>query len=304
MKCVNSTPNGMNQAQQLELFTADPDPIDLAPAAPPQTPKEPPATTPIATPCPPDLPAGARWREVRTADQAIGFVLRRSRRKSIGLVVSDDGLQITAPGWVSLSQIDATIVEKSRWILKKLRVQQARREQLAMADTHWQDGGTIPYLGKRIVIRLGDASDGWLFEGAPFTPDDGDVLRLPLPHDADRLRVRDSAHAWLQRKATDWFGLRLAHFQGLSQLRPKRWRLSSATTRWGSCNSDGNIMLNWRLIHFNYAIIDYVIVHEIAHLKEMNHSKDFWREVERILPGFGPARDALRQYDPTTLPLI
>src|SRR5690606_804020 len=84
----------------------------------------------------------------------------------------------------------------------------------------------------------------------------------------------------------------------------RRWRLSSAATRWGSCSSDGNIMLNWRLIHFEPDIIDYVIAHEIAHLREMNHSKDFWREVGLILPGFERARDALRQHAPGSLPLI
>jgi predicted metal-dependent hydrolase len=293
----------MSPVQQLDLF--GPDDASPGPAVPPAPPeRRPEAMAPIVTTCPPDLPAGARWREVRTPDQVIGFVLRRSRRKSIGLVVNDDGLQITAPGWVTLSQIDATIVEKSRWILKKLQVRQARQEQLAMADTHWQDGGTIPYLGKNIVLRLGEAPHGHRFEGRAFAPEQGDALLLPLPRQADHHRVRDSAHAWLQLQAKDWFGQRLEHFQQTSQLRARRWRLSSAATRWGSCNSDGNIMLNWRLIHFDHAIIDYVIVHEIAHLKELNHSKDFWREVERILPGFEQARNALRQHDPATLPLI
>ena len=151
---------------------------------------------------------------------------------------------------------------------------------------------------------LDSAADWHACQQAPFAPQDGDILRLPLPGNAEHQRVRDSVHAWLQIKARDWFGQRLDHFQSVSQLRVGRWRLSSAATRWGSCNSDGNIMLNWRLIHFDRDIIDYVIAHELAHLKEMNHSREFWREVGRILPGFEAARNALRQHDPATLPLI
>lgn len=304
MKCADSTRNDMGQVLQLDLFAADPVPVETAPVPAARPSQAPPEITVVATPRPPTLPEGARWREVRTHEQVIGFILRRSRRKSIGLVINDDGLHVTAPGWVTLAQVDATVAEKSRWILGKLQIRQARQEQLAMADTHWQDGGNIPYLGKRIILKLGNAHDGHAFEGDAFKPRDGDILRLPLPGTAEHQRVRDSAHAWLQLKAAEWFGQRMEHFQQASQLQARRWRLSSAATRWGSCNSDGNIMLNWRLIHFDHAIIDYVVAHELAHLKEMNHSREFWREVGRILPGFEQARNALRQHDPATLPLI
>ncbi|MGP1616007.1 MAG: M48 family metallopeptidase, partial [Pollutimonas bauzanensis] len=171
-------------------------------------------------------------------------------------------------------------------------------------DTLWQNGGTIPYLGRRIVLKLDGMQKTPVFQGAPFAPEHGNVLSLPLPADADRNRVRDSVHSWLQQQALAWFGQRLQHFLDASQLTIRRWRLSSAATRWGSCSSDGNIMLNWRLIHFEHDIIDYVIAHEIAHLREMNHSKDFWREVGLILPGFERSRNALRQHDPGSLPLL
>jgi predicted metal-dependent hydrolase len=258
----------------------------------------------VATACPAALPANARWREVRAPQQTIGYVLQRSRRKSIGLTINDDGLQVTAPNWVTLGQIDAAVIEKAHWILGKLRLRQARQQHLATADTLWQNGGTIPYLGKRIVLHLDGAQQTAVFHGTQFSPDNGSVLSLALPADADRGRVRDSVHSWLQQQAAAWFGQRLQHFLDSSQLTIRRWRLSSAATRWGSCSSDGNIMLNWRLIHFEHDIIDYVIAHEIAHLRQMNHSKDFWREVGLILPGFERSRNALRQYDPGSLPLI
>jgi len=288
--------------KQLSLFEpGDTTPIATPPAAPRPTLQ---STEPIPTVRPPSLPPGARWREVQTSRQAIGFVLRRSRRKSIGLVVNDDGLQVTAPNWVTLAQIDAAVQEKTGWILDKLRLRHERQQHLAMVDAHWKDGAQIPYFGRRIVLGLGHPGHAHEFSGRRFAPQEGDRLLLALPHDADHLRVRDSVHVWLQAGATDWFEQRLKHFLDASGLAIKRWRLSSASTRWGSCSSDGNIMLNWRLIHFPPDVIDYVIVHEIAHLRQMNHSKDFWREVGRILPGFEAARDALRRHDPASLPLI
>ena len=112
----------------------------------------------MPTPCPDPLPPGARWREVNTDEQPIGFVLLRSRRRSIGFVITDDGLRVTAPNWVTLGQIDDAVREKARWILNKLREWHARKRQLAMAHTRWQAGGELPYLGRRIVIGVGGDS--------------------------------------------------------------------------------------------------------------------------------------------------
>jgi len=256
----------------------------------------------VATPCPAQLPDGARWRLTETPLQAIGYVLQRSRRRSIGFVIADDGLRVTAPNWVTLGQIDDTVREKAKWIIAKLREWQNRKEQLALAGTRWVAGGQLPYLGKRIVLGLAADRRQAFLDGDADNPQDGDTLWLPLPADADQARVRDAAQAWLQQRAGDRFGARLAYFLERTGLTIRRWRLSSAATRWGSCTSDGIIMLNWRLVHFAPDIIDYVIAHELAHLREMNHSQDFWAEVGHILPGFEQAKQALRQHDPSALP--
>ncbi|GAB1577740.1 M48 family metallopeptidase [Bordetella petrii] len=289
---------------QLELLFTEPEPAapGAPQAAPLLTPPAPVAASTVATPRPDPLPPGARWREVATEQQTIGFVLLRSRRRSIGFVVADDGLRVTAPNWVTLTQIDDAVREKARWILAKLRDWQARKEQLAMSRTRWQPGGELPYLGRRIVLGMGADRRQAFLSGDADAPNDGDTLWLALPADADQARIRDAAQAWLQQRAGAWFGARLAHFLQVSGLKIRRWRLSSAATRWGSCTSDGNIMLNWRLIHFAPSIIDYVIAHELAHLREMNHSRDFWAEVGNILPGFEEAKNVLRRHDPASLP--
>ena len=145
---------------------------------------------------PASLPMGARWRVVRHGEHEVGFVLMQSRRRTIGFVVGDEGLRVTAPGWVPLRQVDAAVVEKLPWILGKLKDFQARRERLAMSHTRWQPGGEVPYLGCRIVLRSGVPGPhvphgSPHFEGDPAAPANGQALWLPLPHDAEAARIRD-----------------------------------------------------------------------------------------------------------------
>src|SRR5882757_3617501 len=90
---------------------------------------------------------------------------------------------------------------------------------------------------------------------------------------------------------------------GCRCMRPN-WAWSSGPTRWGSCSSDGKIRLNWRLIHFPVHVIDYVVAHELAHLREMNHSARFWATVESIFPDFREARHTLKHHPPELLPLL
>jgi len=247
------------------------------------------------------LPPDARWRTVATPHGRIDFIVRRSRRKSIGLAIDATGLTVTTPYWTTLAQTDAAVIAKARWIVQKLAQQRQRNAMLADSANTWQHQSRIPYFGQPIRVCLGADCKHIVFDGSAFHPRDGDALWLPLPQDAQPSRVRDSVHAWLQQQAQVWFEQRLQFFLAQSQQSIRRWRLSSAATRWGSCSSNGTIMLNWRLMQFSHAIIDYVIVHEIAHLREMNHSQAFWREVGRILPGFEASRQALKQANAQSL---
>jgi predicted metal-dependent hydrolase len=92
-------------------------------------------------------------------------------------------------------------------------------------------------------------------------------------------------------------GERLERFSERMQAHFAGWRLSSARTQWGSCSHDGRVRLNWRLVHFPLPVIDYVIAHELAHLRELNHSPRFWREVARLLPSFEAARDQIKRVE-------
>ena len=296
---------------QLDLF--GPDEPAVAPATGRNTshrPGQPPAAPPFALTLqhrppapPPDLPPGARWLTLDLGGWILGYVLRRARRKTIGLHVRDTGLAIQAPAWATRTQIEEAIRHKAAWIRDKLAERDQRLEQLALQAGQWRAGGRIPYLGTAIELQL-DGARPARYEGDPDAPAEGDRLFLPLPDMADAGRIQERAQAWLQARARIDFERRLQQCLDRAGESIQGWSLSSAQGRWGSCNSQKRIRLNWRLIHFAPALIDYVVAHEVAHLKEMNHAPAFWREVERLCPDFRTARDTLRRQPPDTLPLI
>lgn len=252
------------------------------------------------------LPKNTRWQHSTINNQCVRFILKRSNRKSIGLRISDAGLIITAPTWAVKSHIDEALVQKADWITRKLQERSERLAQQAMSHTVWQEGGKLPYLGVPITLQLNPLLTGMVFSGDATAPKPEDRLCLHLETEADSQRVQDLCHSWLQQQAKRDLTHRLHGFLEKCSYSShfSKLRLASPAKRWGSCSSNGTIMLNWRLIHFAPAIIDYVVAHEVAHLKEMNHSQRFWQEVERLLPDFYSARQQLKQFDPTSLPLF
>jgi hypothetical protein len=277
----------------LEPVAADPAPADRAPA-------DPLLRHPQAT------------RELSLDGQRIAFQLMRVRRRSIGFVVAADGLTVRAPKWVALRDIDAAVREKQRWILARFAEQRERAVRLAASRVVWRDGATIDYLGRPLTIVVaasGEAGNGETVLLAP--PADGDPavvatastsaaaraprLLVALPRDAGEAQIRDAVQSWLQREARRVFAERAAHFAALLGVRVKRLSLSSAATRWGSANANGSVRLHWRLIQHPLATIDYVVAHELAHLREMNHSARFWNVVRSVVPDYEEARARLRQ---------
>lgn len=262
-------------------------------------------TVPVFKP-PAAMAPHAQWREVPVAQGRIGFTLQRSSRRTIGFLIDDNGLRVTAPHRVSLATVDAAVVSKAGWIFSQQAMWQDRLQRLAERADHWRDGASLSYLGQLITLRTGTpgtgtpgtGTPGLRYDGDPAFPRAGDTLWLALPPAAAADHIRDTVCVWLHGRAHLHIQERLQAFLQRTGLRIGKWRLGRARTRWGSCSSQGNIMLNWRLIHFHPDIIDYVIAHELAHLRHMNHSPAFWAEVERILPGYQSARLALRRHDP------
>ena len=154
----------------------------------------------------------------------------------------------------------------------------------------------LPFLGGALVLRLAPGTHGVRLDGAPG------VLQVGLPAGAAPAEAGAAVRSWLQREARALFEARIAHFAPRLGVRCTRLSLSSARTRWGSASADGSIRLNWRLVHFPAALVDYVVVHELAHLREMNHSPRFWAVVASAMPDHALHRAALKASQPPLLP--
>ncbi|SEA10936.1 M48 family metallopeptidase [Paraburkholderia sartisoli] len=278
----------------LPLFAEPAVPMPPSPASPPSSLTPPSSQKPGAL----YAPDGTKLRSLTLGSQTLHYLLKRSARRSIGFAIDSTGLMITAPRWVTLADIETAITEKQRWIFTKLNEWQNRVEQRALPQVDWKDGAQVPYLGKPISVTLA-ASRGTLAFDARSA-----ALLLPLPQHADPQQIKDRVQGWLQSEAKRIFGERLAIYAEKLGVDYRAYALSSAATRWGSCSSDGRIRLNWRLIHFPLSIIDYVVAHELAHLREMNHSPRFWETVESIFPEFREARQTLKHHPPELLPTL
>jgi len=235
-------------------------------------------------------------REIALGEHRVGYTLRRARRRSIGFVVGPEGLAVNAPRWVSLQNIDAAVQAKAGWILRKLHEQRERARRVEAARIEWHDGTALPFLGETVLIVLDPRVAGAVLntdaEALPGVP--RLTLHVGLPQGAAPEQIRDVVQSWLQRQALRIFTERCAHFAPTLGVKMKRLSLSAAQTRWGSASADGSIRLNWRLVHFGVQVIDYVVAHELAHLREMNHSAAFWDVVRSVVPDYEKMRTTLK----------
>lgn len=242
-----------------------------------------------------DAPESNAQRTIVLSNGPLAYQLRRARRRSIGFQIDDRGLIVSAPRWIALRDIELAIRDKERWIVSRLDQWQQWRAKRHLPNVQFCEGGQLPFLGRTLIMRLQPNLQNHRLED--------DELHLALAADADESRIRDSVQVWLKAQAQRVLGERLDLLASKHGLHYSSWTLSSARSQWGACCADGRIRLNWRLIHFSEQIIDYVVAHELAHLKEMNHGPEFWAQVGRLMPGFETAREDLRKEDPGSLPL-
>jgi predicted metal-dependent hydrolase len=306
--------------------------VTLEPSAGPQPRAQTtPAPAPASVPPVPFRHPHAQ-REIVLDGHLVAYHLRRARRRSIGFIVATEGLSVSAPRWVGVKEIEAALQEKGGWILRKLRDQQQRAQQQHAARIDWRDGTGVPFLGETVIVLLDPRATGVVLDNCEFDaqgtarPPEASLLggadaatrrplglslglpgvprrllRVALSHTATPEQIRDAVQSWLQRQARRVFEERCTLFAQRLGVQVRRISLSSAATRWGSASADGAIRLNWRLIHFGLPIIDYVVAHELAHLREMNHSPAFWGVVRSVLPDYQSSRVALREQ---TLPIF
>lgn len=281
---------------QLDLFQQDANAPSVAPARPllpPPQPlfKAPPSAPRITLPSPPRTPDDPPLRRIVLGQYAVDYELKRSARRSIGFMIDDEGLHVTAPRRANLPDIDNAIRAKQRWILTKLQERGERRAKRAeRAPVHWDDGARLPYLGGEITLRLQPAARSHCVFDLETRE-----LRVGVTPGLSEWQLKERVKLWFQAEAKRLFTERLALYAPRLDVHYRSLTLSSAGTRWGSCTVAGNIRLNWRLVHYALPLLDYVVVHELAHLREMNHSPRFWAVVGTVFADYEGARLELRR---------
>ena len=220
--------------------------------------------------------------EIQLAGEKLSYLLRRSQRRTIGLSIDARGLRVAAPQRSSKREIEALILQHGHWVVEKLG---EWRERASSAPTPVSDGLVIFAIAEALTVKISpERRFAWRISD--------NTLQLDLPPTVEPARALESA---LREHARQYFQRSLARYAPLLGVAPPPLRLSSARTRWGSCSRQGGISLNWRLVLMPPAVVDYVVCHELAHLREMNHSPRFWSVVESLCPDWRTQREALRQ---------
>jgi len=191
-------------------------------------------------------------------------------------------MEVRAPLRMPKREIDGFVKSKEKWIRTKLA---KSRQQAEEREAFFLDyGGTVFYRGReyQIAAREGNRAG---FDGSEFFVPPG---LAPEQIKANCIKI----YRMLAKRDLDTRTLAFAALMGVN---PSAVRINNAKTRWGSCSTKKNINFSWRLIMADDDVIDYVVVHELAHLTEMNHSPRFWAVVERVLPDFNARRKRLHE---------
>jgi predicted metal-dependent hydrolase len=229
----------------------------------------------------------ALQRAIALQDHNVSYLLIRKRgQRGVALRVDHRGLAVSASISMPVQDIEKMIAENQRWVLKKIAEWEPRR----IPEMRWVDGERIWFMGRELALVIA-GSDAR--EGTEVTDDELRVIAADGAPD----RVAKTVIAWYRREALVHLAQRAFLFSRLHGLPTPRIFVSNALGRWGSCNSSSEVRLSWRLMKARPEVIDYVVCHELAHLRHMNHSKTFWQLVEKMCPDFCALRAELDARD-------
>jgi len=203
------------------------------------------------------------------------YILTRSKRKTIALYIKDGKVEVRAPLEASKKEINKFVASKEKWIADKLEqsCERMKRRESFMLNY----GASVLYYGKEYLIaaRSGCCQGFDDFAGRLYVPPN-------LSSEQIKAVVVQIYKICAKRDLTD----KVIDFAKRMSVTPVAVKINSAKTRWGSCSSMKNLNFSWRLIMADEMTIDYVVVHELAHIIEMNHSVRFWAIVADVLPDF------------------
>ena len=220
--------------------------------------------------------------------EGFGFpveVVRSGRKRSVCIQLAGDGVRVRVPHRLSDGRVRELIGRRMGWITAKLRERAARP---APKPREYVSGEAFAYLGRNYRLRLAEG-------GRASVQMRGGQLLATLPA-AERhpQRMRALLEAWYLERARVRLDEKTRRLAAMVGRTPASVSVRDYRARWGSCSIRGDISYNWRIIMAPHRIVDYVVVHELCHLLEHNHSPEYWRHVARHIPDWKDRRDWLR----------
>ncbi len=215
------------------------------------------------------------------SDRPAYYLIRsRKRRKTISLQIKEDGkVVIRAPYYTPATEVEKFINERQSWVEKKLS---EKERKIREARRAFVSGEEFLYLGERYPLEIGDGPG----RASPLTLSFGKFFL----NRERAVHARDLFIAWYKREAERRLSERLSYYTERLCLFPKGMRITSARSRWGSCSRDNRLSFSWRIVMASLRVIDYILIHELAHIREKNHSRRFWGLVESIMPDYRERR--------------
>ena len=215
-------------------------------------------------------------------NESLDYQLIKKSKKTLSLKISENGLVVNAPLFMSEKKINQIVISKIKWIKKKLELIEPQKNKLFIKNR-----ASFDLLGKEIKITLLDGNNKieWV---------DENNLKIFFKDQDDQKKLKTFFIKWLKEIALDYFSQRAYEISKLYAIPSNSILLSNAKSRWGTCNSKTEVRINWRLIQADPYVVDYVICHEFAHLTHMNHSRNFWNLVEKLCPNYKLAENYLK----------
>ena len=205
-------------------------------------------------------------------------IKKSNRAKFIRIRINiDGGIELVVPRFVNLRTAEKFLLKKKEFLYKHFKLVNNRQNRYY-------------YLGNEIkIIKSNDIDLSY----------NGPALRgnkLYINAQGTIVNVEDEYRRWLKGQAERYIPVRVKEFSEKYKFNYNRITIRSQKSRWGSCSSKNNLSFNYKLMYFNSKIIDYVIIHELCHLREMNHSKEFWKIVEGMMPDYKTYKQQLKSF--------
>jgi predicted metal-dependent hydrolase len=210
------------------------------------------------------------------------------RRRTVSIAISNGAITLRSPLRTPRTYLVESLDRRREWILKRLE------ESVASPVAEVRAGSRLPVFGEAVLVEVLE----WGGK-RPRVRRQGESLVVELPAEADASSCNEAAErsvaAWYRKTAVATLPQMAEVMAARVGLTPRRILIRTQRSRWGSCSADGTIRLSWRLVMLEQALIEYVILHELAHLEHKNHQAGFWACVEKFEPRFRDMRRQLRE---------